>query len=144
MPHEANDGKSVISQPHCEIEKTFLGGEECQNLGGVLYKGALLCGSHATLLELEDRAQAVLGSVFRMDEWIEDKAWSRNGSASADDEFVGRVQHERDEALAALRLMREQIRIARKALSVGRWQQPWSETTLDKPRTCQHRRIPYY
>ena len=119
MPHEANDTNSGISQPHCEIEKTFSGGE-CQNLGEVLYRGALLCEPHAALLELEDRAQAVLGSVFQMDEWLEDKAWSRNGSTSADEEFVGRIQHERDEALAALWLMRGQIRSARKALSVGR------------------------
>jgi hypothetical protein len=117
MPHEANDTNSVISQPHCEIEKTFSGGE-CQDLGEVLYSGALLCAAHAALLELEDRAQAVLGSVFRMDEWMEGNG-SRNGSSSADDEFVGRVRHERDEALAALRLMRGQIRSARKALSVG-------------------------
>ena len=121
MPHEADDASTAISQPHCEIEKTLLGGEgECQDLGGVLYKGALLCRSHAALFDLEERAQAVLGSVFQMDEWLEDKAWSRNGSTSADEEFVGRVQHERDEALGALRLMRGQIRSAREALSVGR------------------------
>jgi hypothetical protein len=122
MPHEADDDNSAISPPHCEIEKTNLGGAEgeCQNLGEVLYRGALLCGSHAALLELEERAQAVLGSVFQMDEWLEDKAWSRNGGTSADEEFVGRIQYERDEALAALRLLRQQIRSAREALSVGR------------------------
>jgi hypothetical protein len=123
MPHEADDGNSANSQPHCEIEKTLSGGGaegECQNLGEVLYRGARLCGSHAALLELEDKAETVLGSVFQMDEWLEDKAWGRNGSTSADEEFVGRIQYERDEALAALRLMREQIRSAREALSVGR------------------------
>jgi hypothetical protein len=65
---------------------------------------------------LQDRAQAVLDSVFRMDEWMDDNGGDRNGSMSADEEFVGRVQHERDEALGALRLIREQIRSARKAL----------------------------
>jgi len=65
---------------------------------------------------LQDRAQAVLDSVFRMDEWMDDNEGDRNGSMSADEEFVGRVQHERDEALGALRLIREQIRSARKAL----------------------------
>jgi hypothetical protein len=123
MPHEADDGNAAISQPHCEIEKTLSGGGaegECQNLGEVLYRGALLCRSHAALLELEERAQAVLGSVFQMDEWLEDKAWSRNGSTSADEEFIGRIRYERDEALGAMRLMRGQIRSARKALSVGR------------------------
>jgi hypothetical protein len=123
MPHEADDGNAAISQPHCEIEKTLSGGGaegECQNLGEVLYRGALLCRSHAALLELEERAQAVLGSVFQMDEWLEDKAWSRNGSTSADEEFIGRIRYERDEALGALQLMRGQIRSAREALSVGR------------------------
>ena len=76
----------------------------------------LLCEAHATLLKLQDRAQAVLGSVFRMDEWMEGNG-SRNGDALADEEFLGRVQHERDEAVGALRLIREQIRSARKALS---------------------------
>jgi len=114
MPHEADDGNTAISQPRCEIVKTLSKGE-CQDLGEVLYSGALLCGAHAALLELEDRAQAVLNSVFRMDEWMEG-----NGTPSADEEFVGRVRHERDEALGALRLMREQIQSARKALSVGR------------------------
>ena len=121
MPHEADDGNTVISQPHCEIAKTLSGGEgECRDPGEVLYRGALLCGSHAALLDLEDRAQAVLGSVFQMDEWLEDKAWGWNGSTSADEEFVGRIRYERDKALATLRLMRGQIRSARKALSVGR------------------------
>jgi hypothetical protein len=113
-----DEGNSVISQPNnCEIEKALSGEEgECHNPGEVRYRGALLCEAHATLLKAQDRAQAVLGSVFRMDEWIEGNA-SRNGSVSADEEFVGRIQHERDEAVGALRLMRGQLRSARKALS---------------------------
>src|SRR5215213_5786651 len=118
MTREADDGNSsVISQPHCQIEKTLSGGEgECQHPGEVRYRDALLCEAHATLLKLQDRAEAVLGSVFRMDEWLEGNG-SRNGSASADEEFVGRIRYERDEAVGALRLMRGQIRSARKALS---------------------------
>jgi hypothetical protein len=115
MPREAEDN-SVISQPECEIDRVLSGGGECHNPGEVRYRGALLCGAHATLLKLQDRAQAVLDSVFRMDEWMDDNGGDRNGSMSADEEFVGRVQHERDEALGALRLIREQIRSARKAL----------------------------
>jgi hypothetical protein len=113
-----DEGNSGISQPNnCEIEKALSGEEgECHNPGEVRYRGALLCEAHATLLKLQDRAQAVLGSVFRMDEWMEGNA-SRNGSASAEEEFVGRIQHERDEAVAALRPMRGQLRSARKALS---------------------------
>jgi hypothetical protein len=113
-----DEGNSVISQPNnCEIDKALSGEEgECHNPGEVRYRGALLCQAHATLLKLQDRAQAVLGSVFRMDEWMEGNG-SLNASASADEEFVGRIQHERDEAVGALRLMRGQLRSARKALS---------------------------
>jgi hypothetical protein len=109
-----DEGNSVITQPNnCEIDKALSGEEEeCHNPGEVRYRGALLCQAHATLLILQDRAQAVLGSVFRMDEWMEG-----NGSASADEEFVGRIRYERDEAVGALRLMRGQLRSARKALS---------------------------
>ena len=118
MTRVADDDNSVISQPNnCQIEKA-LSGEEgvCQRPGEVRYRGALLCEAHATLLKLQDRAQAVLGSVFRMDEWMDENGRDRNGSMSADEEFMGRVQHERDEALGGLRLIREQIRSARKAL----------------------------
>jgi hypothetical protein len=113
-----DEGNSVISQPKCEIDKALSGGGEgeCHNPGEVRYRGALLCEAHATLLKLQDRAAVVLDSVFRMDEWMEGNG-SLNGSASADEEFVGRIQHERDEAVGALRLMRGQLRSARKALS---------------------------
>ena len=107
-PEEA-DGDSPLSQPRCEIEKTPLEGE-CQRPGEVSYKGILLvCGPHAALLQLEDRAEAVLESVFRMDEWLEE-----NGSSGADEEYLGRIQHEREEAVGALRHIRAQIRSARK------------------------------
>jgi hypothetical protein len=117
MRREEADGTSPLSQPRCEIEKTPLEGE-CHRPGEVRYKGMLLlCGPHAALLELEDRAEGVLDSVFRMDEWMDENGRDPNGSMSADEEFVGRIQHERDEALGGLRLIREQIRSARKALS---------------------------
>jgi hypothetical protein len=117
MPREADDHDTVISQPNnCEVDKALSGEEgECQRPGELRYRGVLLCEAHATLLKLQDKAAAVLGSVFRMDEWMKRNA-SRNGSASADEEFVGRIQHERDEAVGALRPMRGQIRSARKAL----------------------------
>ena len=107
-PEEA-DGNSPLSQPRCEIEKTPLEGE-CQRPGEVRYKGILLlCGPHAELLQLEDRAQAVLGSVLRMDEWLQ-----QNGSVGADEEYLRRIRHEREEALGALRHIRVQIRSTRK------------------------------
>src|SRR5215217_4070314 len=113
MPQEETDGNTAVSQPRCEIEKTPLVEEECGRPGEVRYRGVLLlCGLHAALLGLEQRAETLLGSVFRMDEWME-----QNGSLSADEEFVGRIRHERDNTLDALRLTRVQIRSARKALS---------------------------
>ena len=109
MRREEADGNSSLSQPRCEIEKTPLEGE-CQRPGEVRYKGMLLvCGPHAALLQLEDRAQAVLGSVFQMDEWLQE-----NGSSGADEEYLGRIRHEREEAVADLRLTRVQIRSSRK------------------------------
>ena len=110
MRQEVADGNSLLSQPRCEIEKTPLVEGECQGPGEVRYKGIILvCGPHAALLELEDRAEAVFGSVFQMDEWLEE-----NGSSGADEEYLGRIRHEREEAVAALRLIRVQIRSARK------------------------------
>jgi hypothetical protein len=109
MRREEADGNSLLSQPRCEIGKTPLEGE-CERPGEVRYKGTLLvCGPHAALLQWEDRAEAVLGSVFQMDKWLEE-----NGSSGADEEYLGRIRHEREEALAALRLIRVQLRSARK------------------------------
>ena len=109
MRREEADSNSPLSQPRCEIEKTPLEGE-CQRPGEVRYKGIiLLCGPHTALLQLKDRAEAVLGSVFQMDKWLEE-----NGSSGADEEYLGRIRHEREEAVAALRLIRVQIRSARK------------------------------
>ena len=115
MRREEAEGNIAVSEPRCQIAKSFLEGEECERSGEVRYKGIfLLCGPHAALLELEERAEAVLGSVFLMDEWLED-----NGSSQgADEEFLGRIRHERGEAVEALRLIRAQIRDTRKALSV--------------------------
>ena len=116
MPPAYTDYHTADPWSRCEIEKTPLVEEECEMLGEVRYRGTLLCGPHAALLGLEERAEALLGSVFRMNEWMDENGRDRNGSMSADEEFVGRIQHERDEALGGLRLIREQIRSARKAL----------------------------
>ena len=110
MPQEEVDGNSGASERRCEIEKTLLD-EECERPGEVRYRGALLCAPHAALLGLEDRAEALLGSVFRIDEWMQE-----NGSSAADEEFVGRVRHEREEVVSALRLTRAQLRSARQAV----------------------------
>ena len=110
MRREEADGNAGVSQPRCEIAKALLE-EECQRPGESRYRGVLLCRPHVALLGLEDRAEALLSDVFRIDEWMEE-----NGNSAADDEFVGRIRHERDEAVAALRSTRAQLRSARKAL----------------------------
>jgi hypothetical protein len=114
MPPEeeaAADGNTTTSQPRCEISKAILD-EECERPGEVRYGGMLLCAPHAELLGLEERAEALLSSVFLMDEWMEE-----NGDSAVDDEFVGRIKREREEAVGALRLTRAQLRSARKAFS---------------------------
>jgi hypothetical protein len=112
---EEADGHAAVSQPRCEIKKILLDGG-CQDPGEMHFRGMLLCGPHAALLGLEDRAEALLNEVYRMDEWMEE-----NGSSAADEEFAGRIlaeriRHEREEAVGALRLTRAQLRSARKAL----------------------------
>jgi hypothetical protein len=89
MRREETDANTAVSQPRCEMEKALLVEEECERPGEVRYRGMLLCGLHAALLGLEVRAEALLGSVFRMDEWMEE-----NGSSVADEEFVGRATSE--------------------------------------------------
>jgi hypothetical protein len=108
---ESPGEQSTDGQPRCEFGTALLG-EECQHPGEIRYAGLLLCEPHAELLRLEHRAEAVLGSVFRMDEWLEE-----NRGSSSDEEFMGRIRREREEAVEALRLIRAQIRDARKALS---------------------------
>jgi hypothetical protein len=117
MRPEADHIETHTSPLTCEVGETLSGEGECPNVGEVPYGGALLCEAHATLLGLEERAEAILERVFRMDEWLEG-----NGGPSADEEYVGRVRHEREQAVTELRLMRERIREARKALQgwIGR------------------------
>ena len=110
MLQQSPDEHSTDGHPRCEFG-TALSGQECQYSGELRYGGLLLCGPHARLLRLEDRAEEMLNTVFWMDQWMEE-----NGSSAADEEFVGRVRHEREEAVAALRVMRAQIRSARKVL----------------------------
>lgn len=114
MRRDEDGANTIVSQPHCEIAKTILD-EECERPGEVRYREMLLCAPHSALLGLEARAEALLGSVFLIDEWMEE-----NGNAAADDEFVGRIRHEREETVAALRLTRAQLRRARTALSEAR------------------------
>jgi hypothetical protein len=111
VPQESSREHSADVQPRCEFGTAHTG-EECQESGDFRYGKLLLCGPHAELLRLEDRAQALLTLVSRMDERIE-----RSGSSqAADDVFLRHVRLEREEAEAALRQMRAKIRSTRKVL----------------------------
>ena len=70
-----------------------------------------LCGPHAALLGVEDRAEELLGTMFMLDKWMEE-----NGSSEADEEYLGCIRHRREEVVAALRLNRMQLRSAREVL----------------------------
>ena len=132
MPQEETAGNSAASRPRCQIEKTVLD-QECERLGEIRYGGTLLCEPHAALLGLETRAEALLGTVFQMDGWMKE-----NGSSSADEEFLGRVRHERDRVVAALRLTRAQLRSARKALEEeGVAADPYPEASSENTSTRQ-------
>jgi hypothetical protein len=113
MRREEADGNAAASQPRCEIAKTILE-EECERPGESRYRGMLLCGPHAALLGVEDRAEELLGTMFMLDKWLEE-----NGSSAADEEYLGRIRHQREEVVAALRLTRLQLRSAHEVLSVG-------------------------
>jgi hypothetical protein len=113
MRREEADGNAAASQPRCEIAKAILE-EECERPGEMSYRGMLLCGPHAALLGVEDRAEVLLGTIFMLDKWLEE-----NGSSEADEEYLGRVRHQREEVVAALQLTRLQLRSAREVLSVG-------------------------
>ena len=123
MHRYQNDGNTIVSQPHCEIAKTILD-EVCERPGEVRYREILVCTPHAALLGLEARAEALQGSVFLMDDWMEENG----NSAAVDDEFVERIKREREEAVGALRLTRAQLRSARKALSVAKVGAPTTES----------------
>jgi hypothetical protein len=111
MRRDEADGNTIVSQPHCEIAKT-ISDEVCERPGEMRYREMLLCTPHSALLGLEARAEALLGSVFRMDEWMEE-----NGSSAADDEFVGRIRHEREDRSRAPAHPRPAPKRAQSALS---------------------------
>jgi hypothetical protein len=116
MTQEAKASGILISRRStCQADEALSAEGKCRNAGEVLYGGAPLCEAHAVLFGLEDRAEAVLERVLRMDEWLEGNG---GPSATNDEGVVGRLRQEREEAVAELRLMRERIREVRKAFQV--------------------------
>jgi hypothetical protein len=111
-PEDTNEQFSD-QQPRCEIGKALIAliaEGECQRLGEVQLDGSLLCVAHAELLRLGERSEALLGKVFRMDEWLE------SVDGEADELRVRRAEHHRNELVEQLRFNRARGEIIRDEL----------------------------
>ncbi len=97
-------------QPRCEIGKTLIAEGECQRLGEVQLDGSRVCVAHAELLRLGERSEALLGEVFKMDEWLE------SADGQADELRVRRAEHHRNELVEQLRFNRTRINLIRDEL----------------------------
>ncbi len=97
-------------QPRCEIGKTLTAEGECQRLGDVQLNGSRVCVTHAELLRVGERSEALLGEVFKMDEWLE------SVDGQADEMRVRRAEHHRNELVEQLRFNRTRIGLIRDEL----------------------------
>jgi hypothetical protein len=109
-PEENTNQHLTDQQPRCEIGTILTPEGECRRLGEVHLHGRLLCVPHAELLRLEDRSANLLGTVFKMDEWLE------NTDGQADEVRVRRVEHQRNEVVQELRFNRTRISLTRDEL----------------------------
>jgi hypothetical protein len=100
----------VDHQPRCEIAKTLVEEGECQRPGEVQLDGSLLCASHAELLRLGERSEALLSNVFKMDEWLE------SVDGQADELRVRRAEHHRNDLVEQLRFNRTRMELIRNEL----------------------------
>ena len=107
---EDTNEQFVDHQPRCEIAKTLIEEGECQRLGEVQLDGKLLCTAHADLVRLGERSEALLGEVFKMDEWLE------SVDGQADELRVWRAEHHRNELVEQLRFNRTRTEIIRDEL----------------------------
>ena len=105
-PEDTNE-QFADQQPRCEIGKTLTAEGECQRLGDVQLNGSLLCVAHAELLRLGERSEALLGQVFKMDQWLE------SVDGQADELRVRRAEHHRNELVEQLRFNRTRIGLIR-------------------------------
>jgi hypothetical protein len=101
-------------QPRCEIGKVLTAEGECQRLGEVQLDGSLVCVLHAELLRVEGRSETMLGTVFKMDEWLD------SVDGEADELHVRRIEQQRNELVEQLRLNRTRISIIRDELLIDK------------------------
>ena len=90
--------QSANYQLCCEIEKIRTAEGKCWRLGEVQVDGRLLCVSHSKLLRMKDRSEIMLGTVFKMDQWLE------SVDGEADELRVRRIEDQRNEIVEQLRL----------------------------------------
>ena len=105
MAQEDANEQFAEQQPRCEIGKTLIAEGECQRLGEVQLDGSLLCVAHAELLRLAQRSEALLGEVFKMDQWLE------SVDGQADELRVRRAEHHRNELVEQLRVNRTRMEL---------------------------------
>ena len=109
-PEDTNEQFADRQPRCCEIGKILTAEGECQRLGEVQLNGSLLCVTHAELLRLGQRSEALLGEVFKMDEWLE------SVDGQADELRVRRAEHHRNELVEQLRFNRTRIGLIRDEL----------------------------
>jgi hypothetical protein len=107
---EVTNEQFADQQPRCEIGKIHTAEGECRRLGEVRLDGTLLCVLHADLLRLGERSEALLGEVFKMDEWLD------SVDGEADELRVRRAEHHRNELVEQLRFNRTRIELIRDEL----------------------------
>ena len=111
MAQEVVNNEQVVDhQPRCEIAKTLIAEGECQRPGEVQLDGKLLCAAHAEMVRLGERSEALLGEVFKMDEWLE------SVDGQADELRVWRAEHHRNELVEQLRFNRTRMELIRDEL----------------------------
>ena len=109
-PEDTNE-QFADQQPRCEeIGKTSTADGERQRLGEAQLDGSWVCVTHAELLRLGGRSEALLGEVFKMDEWLE------SVDGQADELRVLRAEHHRNELVEQLRFNRARIGLIRDEL----------------------------
>ncbi len=107
---EEGTNQQFADQLRCGIGKILTAEGECLRLGEVQLGGSLLCVPHSELLRLVDRSEALLGEVFKMDEWLE------NADGETDELRVQRAEHYRNGLVEQLRFYRTQMDLIRDEL----------------------------
>jgi hypothetical protein len=106
MPADAHiQYRGFQGEPRCEFERT-LKGESCEKRGEVRLVGLLLCESHASRLETQERIDLLRGIVSCLELCLSNLALRR------DTNLVGHLRAERAGAARDLELACQELRQA--------------------------------